>query len=90
LVNINGFAVVTSDRNRPKVKSTIESYSPQPKTIEGVAYSDLPVLKIPFGYIYPDGTKSSIIPKEYIDSKGKLHKPNSYWVGKINKSVSYN
>lgn len=77
---INGFDTVVNNTNI-KTKTVIE-----PKKI---VKQLLPELRIPFGWIYPDGSKSCITPEQYYDSKGNIIKPKNQFIGKINKSVCY-
>ena len=102
ILNINGFAVVTTSRYPRPMNPSKAIKIPRKDTVliqerdsnghikpTEVLKKGLPKLKIPFGYVYPDGTKTPVIPEAYIDSKGKLKRPPQHMVGSKNWSASW-
>ena len=90
---INGFDVVAlSNKIKPNnsvnKNRAVKKYYDQELKVE-VLIDDLPKIIVGKGYQYPNGEIDCLIPRLYVDSKGKVIKPKQYWVGKKNNSVCY-
>lgn len=78
-----GWTIVVSRKYPDKYykKSYKEKPKPKPRT--------LPLLQIPYGFENVDGTWTDKVPRQYIDSKGKIVNVKGQFVGMANKSQAY-